>query len=159
VAPFPEVAVDPDEDLYEARLLQAARRADGWPVPADAAGVAERVGRVCGTRVLVALDVDDQGCIRRYGHRLQHACALTRAAATVLAQGAVGADRTAVAGGLAALDRLLARKSGAGGEAGWPELAVLDAAADIPTRHASIRLPFEAVLAALEAVEPDRSGG
>ncbi|MGE0717749.1 MAG: iron-sulfur cluster assembly scaffold protein [Alphaproteobacteria bacterium] len=108
---------------------------------------------LCGSRITVDLRLAD-GAIADYGQAVR-ACTLGQASASIMARHVVGrpADELrAVAKGLRAM-----LKEGApppGGE--WSDLAVLAPAQRFKSRHGSIMLAFDAVVAALDDLEGQR---
>ena len=101
---------------------------------------------LCGSRITVDLDLED-GRIAGFGQTVR-ACTLGQASASIMGRHVVGrpADEVrAVAKGLRAM-----LKEGApppGGE--WADLAVLAPAQRFKSRHGSIMLAFDAVVAAV----------
>lgn len=105
----------------------------------------ERRSPICGSRIIVDMDLDKAGQIVAFGQDVR-ACALGQASAALLGRdvlGKTGPNLTIVSRGLAAW---LKRESEAPPE--WPGLNVFAAARDYPARHAAICLPFEAAAAA-----------
>jgi NifU-like protein involved in Fe-S cluster formation len=101
----------------------------------------EKRSPVCGSRVVVDLDVDAEGRVAALGLEVR-ACALGQASAALMGGHAIG--RTA--GELAkARDALAAFLAGTRDDPGaWPGLAVFAAARGYGARHAAILLPFAA---------------
>lgn len=99
---------------------------------------------LCGSRIRVDLTFDEEGRIAQYGQQVR-ACALGRSAAAIVAQNAPG--ETAESATLLR-DRMAAMlKHGAPSPDGkWAALEVLVPARDHKSRHASILLPFEAMV-------------
>lgn len=132
--------------LYNRDILSlAVAAAEHLPNP-DARHHVSARAPLCGSRILLDLDVDDAGRVTTVGMHVE-ACALGQAAATLLARHAPGRD-------LAELRR--ARGSIAawfGGEDGplpdWPGFDLLAPARDYPARHGAILLPFDAAIQAL----------
>ena len=102
-----------------------------------------------GSRVTVDL-VAEGGRIAAFGQEVR-TCALGRASAAVLGAHVIGRSRAEI---LAARDQLRLMLETAGEPPGAPFelLAVLRPAQAHKSRHASILLPFEATLAALDAI-------
>lgn len=119
--------------------------------PADAR--VERTSVVCGSRVAVAIRVDEAGRVSALGQEVR-ACALGQASAALMGQHAIGRTAAELAG---ARDRLADFLAGRRDDPGdWPGIGVLAAARPYSARHLSILLPFEAVAeaAALAASRP-----
>ena len=111
-------------------------------------GSARKVSRICGSEVQVDLDLRG-GRVADLGLDVS-ACALGQASASVFARGALGADRAALAGGLAALEAML-KSGGPAPEGRFAELSALQPARDYRQRHGSILLAFQAGLAAFDS--------
>ena len=106
---------------------------------------AERRSPVCGSRIIVDIDLDTSGQIMAFGQDVR-ACALGQASAALLGRdvlGKTGPSLTLVSKGLAAW---LARESEDLPD--WRGLDIFTAARDYPARHAAICLPFDAAAAA-----------
>jgi NifU-like protein involved in Fe-S cluster formation len=113
---------------------------------ADPMGSSERRSPVCGSRVTVDLDLDDEGRVHAAGLDVR-ACALGQASASLLASEVVGRRPEEIAAARDALARWLAE----GGDApDWPGLAVFEAARPHTARHPSILLAFDAAAEAAE---------
>ncbi len=111
-------------------------------------GSARKVSRLCGSEVAVDLQLTE-GQVSAVGLEVS-ACALGQAAASVLSAHIKGADRAELAAGLEGLNAMLAGKVD-GPQGRFADLHVLAPAKDYPARHGSIRLAFEAALAAWDA--------
>ena len=138
---------------YSTRVLELAADIPHLGPLAAAHGSARKVSRICGSEVQVDLKIADGG-VAALGMDVS-ACALGQASASVFARGAIGADRDALAEGLAALEAML--KTGAPPPEG--RFAALDALAparDYRQRHGSILLAFQAGLAAWDAADSRR---
>lgn len=146
------------DDLYSARILSLAANLPHSGRLAAPQGSAERVAKLCGSKAIVDVTLDDQGRIADFAQTVK-ACALGQAAAGVLGESAVGASAQEIA---EARDAMLAMlKSGGEGPAGRFEgLRVLRQVADYPARHASTMVALEAALAAVDqALETHRGAG
>lgn len=132
--------------LYNADIL---RLAAGTPLPdrlLSPMGSAEKRSPVCGSRVTVDIDLNEQGRVGEVG-MLVRACALGQAASSLLVGAAVGRTPAELA---AARDALAAWLAGGGPLPDWPGLSVFEPALPHAGRHASIRLAFEAAADAAE---------
>lgn len=137
------------EPLYSLDVLRLAADTGNAPRLSAPDVTAERRSPVCGSRIFVDVTIDDAGRVSRYGHDVK-ACALGQASATLLARHVVGrtiADLVTVRDGLAAY---FSGDSDAMPD--WPDIELLARALPYPARHAAIRLPFEAVVDAVETV-------
>ncbi|WP_140231049.1 iron-sulfur cluster assembly scaffold protein [Sphingomonas japonica] len=127
--------------LYNTRILRlAATIPHQQRLEAPMASVEKR-SPICGSRVTVDVDTDQDGRIERIG-LLVRACALGQASASLMASHAVG--KTAAELG-AARDSLAEWLAGAEATPDWPGLDIFVPALPHSARHASIRLAFEAV--------------
>ena len=98
---------------------------------------------LCGSRIRVDLTFEGDR-VAAYGQQVR-ACALGQSAAAIVRRHAVGETEE---GARTLRDRMKAMlKEGAGPPGGrWSELEVLEPARDHKSRHASILLPFEALV-------------
>ena len=127
-----------DSALYNRDILRLATSLVAGHRLADPDGTAEVRSPLCGSRIQADVLTDADGKLQGLALRA-NACALGQASAAILTQYAVG---TLCDGVAQALQR-------AGDMPGcWPELALLAAATDYPSRHAAILLPYDAILAA-----------
>lgn len=132
--------------LYSDRILTLAAnmpRAGRLAAP-DAS--AERVSKLCGSKVTVDVAVED-GRVVDFAQDVK-ACALGQASAAILGAHVIGAS---VAELQLARDALFAMLKGEGPapQGRFADLAVLEPVKDYPARHASTLLAFEAVTAAV----------
>jgi len=144
------------DDLYSARILSLAANLPHSGRLAAPEGSAERVAKLCGSKALVDVTLDDQGRIKEFAQAVK-ACALGQAAAGVVGESILGASASEI---LEARDAMLAMlKSGGDGPVGRFEgLRVLKQVADYPARHASTMVALEAVLDAVnQALEKHHS--
>jgi len=139
------------DDLYSAKILGLVAnmpRAGRLAAP-DAS--AERVSKLCGSRIVVDVTVED-GRVSDFAQDVQ-ACALGQAAAAVLGAQVIGADLAEIEAARDAL-RAMLKAGGPPPEGRFSDLAVLQPVKDFPARHASTQLAFEAAAAAVrEALE------
>jgi NifU-like protein involved in Fe-S cluster formation len=136
------------EPLYTTDIL---RLAASLPEPCTLAredGRAELRSPTCGSRVGVAVQLDDERRIVAISQSVE-ACAFGQAAAALVEQSAAGQSHKEVADALVVLSRWLAQEQEQSGE--WPGLDVLAPARPRNGRHGAILLPFRALLAAVEA--------
>jgi len=129
------------DDLYSAKLLKLAANLprSGRLAAADAS--VEKVSKLCGSRVLVDVVVDD-GQVVDFAQEVK-ACALGQAAASVLGAHVIGATPEELE---LARDQFRAMlKEGAPAPEGrFADLSMLAPVKDYPARHASTLLAFEA---------------
>ena len=135
------------DELYSARILTlAANLPHSGRLPAPD-GTGERVAKLCGSKAIVDVTLDDAGRIETFAQDVK-ACALGQAAAGVLGEAVIGASADELQ---AVRDAMLAMlKSGGEGPAGRFEgLRALKQVADYPARHASTMVAVEATLDAV----------
>jgi NifU-like protein involved in Fe-S cluster formation len=134
------------DDLYSAQVLKLAANLprSGRLPRADAS--AEKVAKLCGSRVLVDVVVQG-GQVADFAQEVK-ACALGQAAAAVLGAHVIGATREELE---LARDgfRAMLKEGAPPPEGRFAELSLLAPVRDYPARHASALLAFEA---AAEAV-------
>jgi len=128
------------DDLYSARILSLAANIPRiGRLPAPQASV-EKASKVCGSRVVVDLNLQD-GRVSDFAQEVQ-ACALGQTSAAVLGAHAMGATVEELQ---TARDRLRAYLKGEGPapDGRFSELSVLGPVREFPARHASVLLAFE----------------
>ena len=128
--------------LYNREILRLAAHIPhlGRIDPAHAR--VERRSAVCGSRVAVAVRVDEAGRVEALGQEV-NACALGQASAALMGAHAIGRDVVELE---RARDRLAAFLNGRAVHPGdWPGIEALTVVQAYPARHLSILLPFEAV--------------
>ncbi|NBB52143.1 iron-sulfur cluster assembly scaffold protein [Rhizobium sp. CRIBSB] len=145
------------DELYSARILALAANLPHSGRLAAPQGTGERTARLCGSRAIVDVTLDDAGRIADFAQDVR-ACALGQAAAGVLGEAVIGASPAEIEG---ARDATLAMlKSGGDGPLGRFEgLRALKLVADYPARHASTLVALEATLEAVRAAVRTRLAG
>jgi NifU-like protein involved in Fe-S cluster formation len=134
------------DDLYSARILKLVANIPHAGRLAAPDASAEKISKLCGSRILVDVKVED-GHVVDFAQEVK-ACALGQAAAAVLGEHVLGASLDEIEVAREAL-RAMLKANGPAPEGRFSELAVLEAVKDYPARHASTMLAFEA---AAEAV-------
>lgn len=135
-------------EVYRQAIIDAARAALGagrLEAP-DAAATLD--SPLCGDRARVEVRLSE-GRIAALAHQVR-GCLLCQAAASVMAEIAMGKSAPEVAGALAALAAMLGEPRTAPGGA-WKALEIFAAVAPHPIRHGCVLLPFQALGAALSA--------
>lgn len=136
------------DELYSARILSlAANLPHAGRLPAPE-GTGERVAKLCGSRAIVDVVLDDQGRIAAFAQDVK-ACALGQAAAGVLGQAVIGATAQEVRDARDAMSAML-KSGGDGPEGRFEGLRALKQVADYPARHASTLVAVEATLDAVD---------
>lgn len=144
------------DDLYSARILSFAAnmpRAGRLPAPH---GSAQRVAKLCGSRITADVVLDETGHVADFAQEVQ-ACALGQAAAAVLGENVIGATAHEIETARDAF-RAMLKEGGSPPEGRFKDLAVLMPVKDYPARHASSLLAFEAALAAVQQAKARTSG-
>lgn len=136
------------EPLYTTEILRLAASLND-PCQLDREdGRAELRSPTCGSRVALAVQLDDDRRIERLSMQV-HACAFGQASAALVDRHALGRTHDDVSEALIVLSRWLARETD--NVVCWPGIAVLSPARSRGGRHGAILLPFRALLAAIEA--------
>lgn len=137
------------DDLYSARILTLAANLPHAGRLESPEGTGEQVAKLCGSRAVVDVILDDQGRVGAFAQDVK-ACALGQAAAGVLGQAVIGAAADEIAQARDAMTAML--KAGGDGPLGRFEgLRALQPVADYPARHASTLVAVEATLQAVNA--------
>lgn len=143
------------DDLYSARILTLAANLPHAGRLAAPQGTGEQVAKLCGSRAIVDVVLDNQGRIADFAQDVK-ACALGQAAAGVLGQHVLGADADEIEHARDAMLALL--KSGGEGPSGrFQDLRILRRVADYPARHASTLVALEATLKAVRQALAERT--
>src|SRR5580693_4139491 len=129
------------DDLYSAKILKAAANMPRAGRLAAPGGSAEKVAKLCGSRVTVDVVLKD-GRIADYAQDVK-ACALGQAAAAIMGEHVIGASVEEIEMARDAL-RAMLKTGGAPPEGRFADLAMLAPVKDYPPRHASTMLAFEA---------------
>ena len=139
------------DDLYSAKILKLAANmplAGRLDAPQ---GSAEKIAKLCGSRVTVDVALDDEGRDARFAQDVK-ACALGQASAAVLGASVLGADLAEIemaANGL----RAMLREGGEPPVGRFGDLSMLEPVKAYPARHASTLLAFEAAAEAVRQAQ------
>ncbi len=135
------------DELYSARILTLAANLPHSGRLAAPDGTGERVAKLCGSKAVVDVTLDDAGRVAAFAQDVK-ACALGQAAAGVLGQAVIGASAAEIE---TARDAMLAmlKSGGEGPEGRFEGLRALKQVADYPARHASTMVAIEATLDAV----------
>ena len=138
------------DDLYSNRILALAANMPRAGRLAAPQASAEKVAKLCGSRIIVDLVLTD-GKVSDFAQEV-HACALGQASAAILGANIIGATVEEIR---QARDGLRAMLKAAGSVPGgrFADLGVLAPVRDYPARHASTLLAFEAALEAAAAID------
>ncbi len=108
------------------------------------------VSPLCGSQVTVELEMRD-GRVSDYAQKVR-ACTLGAAAASIVGEHVVGRPADELRTLRDTMRRML-KDGGPPPEGDWKELALLEPARDLISRHGSIMLAFDAVAEALDEIE------
>ena len=111
----------------------------------------EAHSRVCGSRVVMALETDERDRVVAIGARVS-ACAIGQAAAALFLRSAARRGAEEIAEASSEIERWLA---GGEPEPDWPGIAALVSARAYRARHPAILLPWKAALVALSNRDAD----
>ena len=137
------------EGLYHNRLFELASDITPFQnLALDASG--EKISRLCGSKVFVAISVDESGAITQIDMDIK-ACVLGQASAGIFAKYGVGASFDEVVSARDALNAML-KTDGPPPQGRFWELRYLHSVADFPPRHASVLLVFDAAVQAFEKI-------
>lgn len=141
-------------DLFSDKLKEYSRRVreDRRLDAPDAS--AEKVSRLCGSRITVDVALDDNDTLTGFGYAVR-ACALGEAATAILAANAIGKSVDELAAVTEAMRGMLKEDGPLPGGA-WEELEYLRLVRDLKSRHGSVMLPFDALCAALSDARAKR---
>lgn len=139
--------MDAPEDIYSTKILEVVAAMPQLGCFEGADGSASKSSKLCGSKIEVCLNVED-GKISKYGQTVE-ACLLGQAAASVMAQNAIGLTKEEV---VSIRDDMLAmlKEDGPAPNGIWGDLEVLYPVKDYKPRHTSMMLVFEATIAALD---------
>jgi len=129
------------DDLYSARILKTAANMPRAGRLAHPDGSAEKISKLCGSRVLVDVVMNGDR-VADYGQEVK-ACALGQAAAAIMGEHVIGASLEEIETARAAL-RAMLKEGGPPPEGRFADLAMLAPVKDYPPRHTSTMLAFEA---------------
>jgi NifU-like protein involved in Fe-S cluster formation len=129
------------DELYSARILTLAANLPRAGRLAAPEASAEKVAKLCGSRVVVDVVMDGTR-VAEFAQEVK-ACALGQAAAAVLGEHVIGAELAEIELARDAFRAML--KAGAPPPDGrFSDLFMLEPVKDYPARHASAMLAFEA---------------
>lgn len=135
------------DELYSARILRLAANLPHSGRLAAPEGTGERVAKLCGSKAIVDVTLDDAGRVLAFAQDVK-ACALGQAAAGVLGESVIGASLDELVSARDAMAAML-KASGEGPAGRFEGLRALKQVADYPARHASTMVAIEATLDAI----------
>ena len=138
------------EPLYTTEILRlAASLSDPHALDRED-GQAELRSPTCGSRVVLAVQLDENRRVERLSIQV-HACAFGQASAALVERHSRGRTHAEVSDAMLRLSHWLAGEQQLDG--GWPGIAALSPARSRGARHGAILLPFRALLAAMESAK------
>jgi NifU-like protein involved in Fe-S cluster formation len=143
------------DELYSTKILKAAANMPHAGRLASPDGTAEKVSKLCGSRIVVDVALDAEGRVSDFAQEVK-ACALGQAAAAVLGEHAIGARPVEIEMARDAL-RAMLKTGGAPPEGRFADLAMLEPVKDYAPRHASTLLAFEAAVEACRMAQTRRT--
>lgn len=138
------------DDVYNRKILELAANIPRLGRLDAPQASAQAHSRLCGSSITVDLVVA-QGVVVDYAQDVQ-ACALGQAASSVMGRAIVGAT-TQELRDLRDIMRRMLKENGPPPQGRFADAGVLEPARDYKARHASMLLPFDAVVAALDKIE------
>ena len=138
------------DDLYSNRILALAANMPRAGRLATPQASAEKVAKLCGSRIIVDLVLKD-GRVSDFAQEVQ-ACALGQASAAILGANIIGATVDEIRQARDGL-RAMLKEAGSAPEGRFADLGFLAPVRDYPARHASTLLAFEAALEAAAAID------
>lgn len=135
------------DELYSARILGLAANMPHAGRLAAPEGTGERTAKLCGSRAVVDVVLDDAGRVAEFAQDVK-ACALGQAAAGVVGEAVIGASLEELEQARDAMSAML-KAGGEGPDGRFLGLRALKLVADYPARHASTMVAVEATLEAV----------
>jgi NifU-like protein involved in Fe-S cluster formation len=136
--------------LYTTEILRLAASLGEPKALEREDGRAELRSPTCGSRIALAVQLDEDRRIERLSIQV-HACAFGQAAAALVDQHGIGRSHDEVAAALIVLSRGLAEEQEEAVD--WVGIDTLAPARQRKSRHGAILLPFRALLAAIESAK------
>ncbi len=139
------------DDVYNAKILEYAGNIGriGRLATPDASATAH--SKLCGSTVTVDLVVRD-GAVTDFAHEVR-ACALGQASAAIMAEAIVGSKLDDLRAVRDEMRRML-KENGPPPTGRFAALRFLEPVKDYKARHASAMLTFDAVVTALDRIQP-----
>ena len=137
--------------LYNERILDYAANIPCTDPLADPDATATKDSPLCGSRVSVELKMAEDGTVAEYGQKVR-ACALGKASASIMGHKIIGQTPDQLRAARDALWGILKEDADAP-EGHWQDLQIMAPARDWKSRHGSVMLAYEAVVACLDQIE------
>ncbi len=139
------------DDIYSARILSHAGNVTRLGVLGDADASAAAHSKLCGSRLTVYVKLTD-GAVSDFSHEVK-ACALGQASSAIMAASVIGATPDEIRAARGAMLAML-KEGGEGPGGRFSEMRCLLPVRDYPARHGSVMLTFDALVKALDELEP-----
>lgn len=130
------------DNLYNEKILELASSISKVGRIENAEFSSEAVSRLCGSKVTVDLEIDNNK-ILGFSHIVK-ACALGQASSSVMANNIIGTDIDELLNLKLIMKRML-KEGGSPPNGKWSELKVLEPVREYKGRHSSVLLIFDAV--------------
>ena len=130
------------DNLYNEKILELASNISKVGRIENAEFSSEAVSRLCGSKVTVDLEIDNNK-ILDFSHIVK-ACALGQASSSVMANNIIGTDIDELLNLKLIMKRML-KEGGSPPNGKWSELKVLEPVREYKGRHSSVLLIFDAV--------------
>lgn len=138
------------EKLYNDRILALAESLNRDDRLDDPQATVTLDSPLCGSRIRVDLILDGDH-VAQYGQQVR-ACALGQSAAAIMKKLAPGRDEAELTQ-IRDIMQAMLKQDGPPPGGDWAELAILEPARAHKSRHASIMLPFNAILKAIAEIK------
>lgn len=135
--------------LYTPEMLALSTQLTRYPWSDRFAYQAEARSKVCGSVIVMGLDLDADGAVATTGLKVT-ACAVGQSAAAIFASGAQGVTRSDIERTLGGLERWLTKQ---GDLPDWPGLGAIAGALEHKGRHGALLLPWETAVKALSSAQ------
>ena len=140
--------------LYNERILALAAGLASDDRLSEPDATAQVDSPLCGSRIRVDVRLDAEGRVSEYGQQVR-ACALGQSSAALMKDIAPGKSADELQEAANAVEAMLKRDA-MPPEGAWKAYSVLEPARAHKSRHASILLPFKAVLKAIGSAKERR---
>jgi len=141
-------------ELYNRRILYFAGNIPRSERLSSPDATVTEVSRLCGSRVTVDLCLDGD-TVTDFAHEVK-ACALGQAASSIMARHVIGSTKDELIA-LAETMRAMLKEKGPAPTVKWSDLEILEPVSEVPSRHTSVMLTFEAVNKAIAQIQTERS--
>ena len=138
-------------DVYNKRIMSLAGNIPRIGRLKNPDATATAFSRLCGSKVIVDLNVDDDHRVTDFAHDVK-ACVLGQASSSLMARHVIGMKLSDIKEIRDIVEKML-KDDGPPPGGRWEEFACLEPIRDYKSRHASTLLTFDAVVDALTQIE------